>query len=326
MCRLLLTSLLIEGGLMKTRNTITKLIALTTTVAALITASLLCGGSLLQPVEAQTSDGSVRFVSYASVGIVHGQKVRISVSNPEESTGNITLSCSYYLANGGNSSSSVPLYESESIRVPPREFRSSEVARKDLKTEGEPRTGRAQVLVKLTIIAPAGSNPDDFPGSLEVIEDEVQGGEPVEIDSKYRLIIIAAKRSEFNAPIAFIPGQRLRYSFFNPNEEGSQPVRVQAYIYDSYGNLLSQTDRVELQPGQFHAFDIYRDDLRVAGEVGTGRLEVRAGIQVVLMDGSVRYVKLPVWMEVVNSTGSTAGGEYFTGSVTVSDDGFGGYN
>ena len=126
--------------------------------------------------------------------------------------------------------------------MPPGQFRSSGVSRADLNTEGEPETGRAQMMVKVTMIAPAGSNPEDFPGSLEVFADEVQGGESVPTDSKYRLIILAAKRSTLHAPISFLPGQRLSYSFFNPNEEGSQPVRVQTYIYDSYNRLMTRTD------------------------------------------------------------------------------------
>lgn len=179
------------------------------------------------------------------------------------------------------------------------------------------------MMARVTIVAPAGSNPDDFPVSLEVIEDKVEGGNSVQVDSKYRLVILPAKRSNV-APIGFISGEKLRYSFFNSNEEGSQPVRVQAYIYDSYGNLLTRSDPVELRPGQFHTFDFNRDDLRVAGEEGTGRLQVRAGIQVALMDGSVRPVKLSVSMERVdNRTGGTSTGTYFTGTVTVSDDGFG---
>ncbi len=80
---------------------------------------------------------------------------------------------------------------------------------------------------------------------------------------------------------------------------------MQAYIYDSTGRLLTQTDPVELLPGQSYTSNINRDDLRVAGEEKTGRLQVRAGIQVVLMDGSVRPFKLSVSMEVVeNRTGS----------------------
>ncbi len=306
---------------MKIRNRITKLISKTMAVATLAAAGLLCGTGWLQPVQAQIGDGSVRFISYASVGIVHGEKVRLSVSNTEKSTGTLSLSFSYYLAHTSNSSSSVPFYESEWMRVPRGEFRFSEVTRAQLKTEGEPITGRAQMMVRVTMIAPAGSDPDDFPGSLEIIPDGNQDGQSVQTDSKYRLIILAAQRSKHYPPIGFIPGQRLSYTFFNPNEEGSEPVRVQAYIYDSTGRLLTQTDPVELLPGQSYTSNINRDDLREAGEEKTGRLQVRAGIQVVLMDGSVRPVKLSVSMEVVeNRTGVTKGGPYFTGSVTVSDD------
>ena len=111
-------------------------------------------------------------------------EVRLSVANNEESGGTLSLSFSFYLAHGSNASSSVPLYESEWIKVPQREFRFSDVSRKDLNSEGEPETGRAQMMVRVTIIAPAGSNADDFPASLEIIEEEVQGGETVQTDSK----------------------------------------------------------------------------------------------------------------------------------------------
>ena len=301
---------------MKTRNTIIKLVTITMAVAALVAANL-------QPVKAQTGDGSVRFVSYASVGIVHGEKIRLSVSNTKESGGSASLSFSYYLAHGTNAAS--PLYESGWIKVPSKEFRFADVSREELNTEGEPQTGRAQLMVKVNFIAPAGSDPDDFPASLEILEDEVQDGETVQVDSKYRLILLAAKRSEqMNAPIGFNPGERLRYTFFYPNEEGDQPVKVAAYIYDSYGNLLTQTDPVVLRPGDSHVFDIDRDNLRVPGDERTGRLQVRGGIQAALMDGSVRTVNLSVSMEVVNnrSGSSSSGGSYYTGTVSVSGDGF----
>ena len=296
---------------MKTRNLIKKLLTITTAIVALATAGR------LQPVKAQTGDGSVKFISYASTGIIPGEKIRLNIGNPEKSTGNLSLSFSYYLAHGTNASSSVPLYESGWIQVPPGQFRSSDVSRKDLNTEGEPGTGRAQVLVKINIIAPAGTKPEDLPGSLEVLEDE--GGKSAEVDSKYRLIILAAKRSKINSLIGFNSGQSLRYSFFNPNEEGSQPVFVRAYTYDSYGNLLTQTDPVKLLPGEFHTFEINHDDLRLKSE----RQQVRAGVQVVLMDGSVREVKLSLAIEVVNNrAGGTGDGDYFTGTVSVSGDGF----
>jgi hypothetical protein len=155
---------------MKTRNTITKLITITMAVAALA-AALLCGAGWLQPVKAQTGDGSVRFVSYQSVGIVHGQRIRLSVGNTEQSTGTLALSFSYYLAHASNSSSRVPLHETEWISVPPGELRFYDLSRRDLNTEGELETGRAQLIVRVVIIAPAGSNPANFSGSLEVINE-----------------------------------------------------------------------------------------------------------------------------------------------------------
>lgn len=244
---------------MKIRNTLTKLIAITIAVAAL------AGAGLLQPIKAQTGDGSVRFMSYAALGIVPGQKIRLSAGN-QGSTGTHTLSFSFYLAHGTNSANSVPLYESELIQVPPGEFRFVDVLRKDLKTEGEPMTGRAQLLVGVSMFVPAGSSREDFPWSLEVIEDQAEDGNSVEPDTKYRLILVAAQRSKQLIRMGLIPGQSVRYTILNPNEEGSQPVRVHAYGYDHAGRLLSQTHPVELLPGESYTAIINRDDLLVEGE------------------------------------------------------------
>ncbi|HEU4434581.1 MAG TPA: hypothetical protein VFR51_14455 [Pyrinomonadaceae bacterium] len=308
---------------MKTNKTITRLLTMALAVAALAAAGLLSGASWVQPVEAQTGDGSVKFISYASVGIVHGQKVSLCAGNVSKATGNLSLSFSFYLAHGSISSSSVPLFESEWIKVPPAEVRCTDVSREDLKTEGETRTGRAQVLVKATTIAPAGSTPQDVPVSLEVLEDEVQSGNALQRDTKYRLVIVAARRSKLNAPIGLVPEHMLRFAFFNPDAEGSQTVRVTTYTYDSMGRLARQTNPVQLRPGEGCTFDIDGADLRVADD-GTGPVQVHSVVQVALMDGSVRYVPLHGSMELVaKSTGTTvSGGEYFTGTVTVSADGF----
>ena len=56
-------------------------------VTALVAADLLGEAGLLQPVEAQIGDGSVKFMSYTSIGIIPGE-VRLSVINTEESAGN----------------------------------------------------------------------------------------------------------------------------------------------------------------------------------------------------------------------------------------------
>ena len=303
---------------MKLPNPITNLITLTIAVTALV-----CASGLLQPVKGQTGDGSLTSVSYTSLGIVPGQTVRLSVASDEKSEGTMSWRFSYYLAHGSNSIYSTPLYQSGWIQVAPGEVRFADVRRQDLHTEGDPTTGRVQVLVKVTRVAPAGGSPDNYPCSLEVLSDEVPDAYSLLTDSKYRLVVLPVKRPRQFNPIGLIPGQSLRYTFYNQNDPGSQPVRVRGYVYDAAGRLLAQTDPVELQPSQAHTVEIRRDDLRVAGEELTGRLQVRAGFQVALMDGSVRNVNIPVWLELVNTaTGTTQGGTYYTGSVTVSSDGF----
>jgi len=306
---------------MKTRNAITNLITKTMAVAALA-AGLLCATAWLQPVQAQTGDGSVKFISYASIGMVHGERARLMVSNTGESTGTLSLSFSYYLAHQSHATLSDPFYETELMEVPRGELRFSEIRREDLKTEGEPETGRAQMIVKVNIVAPAGFDPEHILGSVEVTKDEAQGDGSTQIDSKYRLIILAAKRSKQLHPISFFPGERLSYTFINPKEEGSQAARVTTYTYDGMGRLTSQTDPVQLQPGECYIVNIKREDLRVPGEELTGRLLVSTVIEVVSMDGSVRPVNLHVSMERVDRSGSSSSGTYFTGSVTVSGDGF----
>lgn len=302
---------------MRTRKAITRLIATTMVLGAL--AAGLFGANWLRSVEAE--DGSVRFVSYATIGMVPGQRMRLVAAN-SGGTASVSMSLQYYLAHGNNSQNHVPFHETELIQVPRGEFRFSELSRRELNTEGERGTGRAQVIVSLTIIAPAGSHPDDFPTSLEVTDDEEQ---TVQTDSKYRLILVAARRSAQLAPISLIPGQRLSYTVFNPNDEGSQPVRVRAYGYDAIGRLVTKTDPVELRPGQSYTANLDSADLRVSGEDETGRLMIRVETRVELMDGSESTIKLPVSMELVDKhTGRTQGGSYFAGTVSVSGDGFDG--
>jgi hypothetical protein len=298
---LLLTDTLTEGEDVKTQSTITKLIAMTMTVTAM--AVIGSSWATERAGAAVGSDLNDLFIFRSPVAIIPGQGLRVSVSNPEASGGTLTLSFSYYLAHQSNSTSSVPFYESGKIQVPPGEFRCSDVSRRDLNTEGEPGTGRALVMAKVTIQAPAGCKPEDLPIWLEVINEATGATSGIGLSN----ILI----HEVGHVLGFIPGQRVSYSFLNPNEEGSKPVRVQAYIYDSYGNLLTRTDPVEVAAGHLHTFDLHRDDLRVAGEPGTGRLQVRAGIQLVLMDGSVRHLKLRVSMALVdNHTGATVVGDY----------------
>lgn len=127
-----------------------------------------------------------------------------------------------------------------------------------------------------------------------------------------------------SAPIGFTPGQTLRFSAANMGtaEEGTAPARARVTLYDAEGNIVARSREVEVPAGQFRIVDFDRAGLPLAGEAGTGRLQVRASIQVVLADGSVRPAN--VSMEVMdNRTGGTTGGPYSTGYVKISDDGVG---
>ena len=149
---------------MKTRNTITKLIAITMAVAAMavIGASLAAG----QAGAAGRSDINDIYVFRSPVGIIPEQSLRISVGNNAEPIGS-PIVWTYEVRNTGG----VPLYESEWKYVPVRRFSFSDVSREDLNTEGEPGTRRAEVMVTVTLRAPAGSNPEDYACSLEVVDN-----------------------------------------------------------------------------------------------------------------------------------------------------------
>ena len=80
--------------------------------------------------------------------------LRISVANTANSIGE-TVQWTYKVSNSGG----VPLYESERIPVPAGGFAGRDVLIGGLGADGEPRTVRVQMLVKIVIEAPSGSKP-----------------------------------------------------------------------------------------------------------------------------------------------------------------------
>ena len=148
---------------MKTRSRFTKLIAITMAVAAIavIGSSWMAG----RAGAASRSDINDTYVFRSVIGIIPGERIRVSVGTSANSptTGWFRYSTT--------NPSGVPLYESDWKYVPVRRFSFSDVSREDLNTEGEPVTGRAQVMVTVTARVPAGSDPADLIGSLEVVEE-----------------------------------------------------------------------------------------------------------------------------------------------------------
>src|SRR5688572_26436960 len=78
--------------------------------------------------------------------------------------------------------------------------------------------------------------------------------------------------------VGFVPGQTLRVSVFNGDDEsdrGGSSVGGHVKVFNGSNVLLAQTAPVDIAPGEFHSFDIDRASISQAGELRTGRLQVR---------------------------------------------------
>ena len=100
----------------------------------------------------------------------------------------------------------------------------------------------------------------------------------------------------------FVPGQTARFSVAYPSttEEGTEPVRAQVMLYDSQVTSRAQPRRGRAGRPVPHP-RLQPRESAPAGEPNTGRVQVRAVIQVASMDGSERPVKLSVSREVMDN-------------------------
>jgi hypothetical protein len=85
---------------------------------------------------------------------------------------------------------------------------------------------------------------------------------------------------EGQASMAWIGfGELLRFRAFNPTQTDSgkpnEAIDVQIKLYDERGALLHATTTVTIPPDEFRWIDIKREDLNVAGDPGTGTVQVR---------------------------------------------------
>lgn len=119
-------------------------------------------------------------------------------------------------------------------------------------------------------------------------------------------------RDQLLYTIGFVPGQILRLSVATPPDSTGgasprEPLRVEVRAFDQDGNVLIETG-IELRPGQIRIIDLDRDAIALAGEDGTGRVQV--GMQL-FFTGKLKLKtgELPAApaLEIVDkSTGKTA--------------------
>jgi hypothetical protein len=84
---------------------------------------------------------------------------------------------------------------------------------------------------------------------------------------------------EFGAH-GIVPGQVLRATL--TNLRAGRTLRVASTVLDANGQVLARTGNLDVPAGQFRMLDVSRADLAPAGDPGTGRLQVRTALRVVV--------------------------------------------
>jgi len=121
-------------------------------------------------------------------------------------------------------------------------------------------------------------------------------------------------------------GEKSRLTVFNPNESKKtemtrQVAFVQTMLLDERGAVIAQSGEIAILPGQLRSFDFYRDSIPLAGEPGSGRLQVSGQIRhrfLSIVDRT-KLTVFPASVELINETGQTTAHfePTFLGGVTV---------
>jgi hypothetical protein len=102
--------------------------------------------------------------------------------------------------------------------------------------------------------------------------------------------------------VGLAPGQSLRLTLFNPN---GAPVRAQAQLRRSGGMqvVLGDGSVRFVQPGGIHSFDFNRSDIPLAGEDGTGRIQLVPSVKLTFSEATNPVV---VSMEIIEVRDGTS--------------------
>ena len=245
-----------------------------------------------------------------TTGLARGQTLRITGSNgndPGSRGGSepVFAMATLYDAHGG------PIAQSAEVEIPAGEFRSIEFDRDELQLAGEPGTGRVQVrsqiryrflsIVDRTQLSPPSSEIlDKSTGMTTAIVSGCNSTDPLKSGIGN------------NNLYGMVPGQMLRFTVFNPDEPdtrggGINKLGSKLLTIQGDGTYIGESDEVIIPSGEFRFFDVKRDDLHVAGEPGTGRLQVRGKIILWVREGSAHSGFSPIIsVELVSSsTGKT---------------------
>jgi hypothetical protein len=267
---------------------------------AALALSALC--FLQAPVQAQ---GTVYIVIFPSVGLAHDQILSFTLFNPN---GAPVRAQSYLAFPGFTGGVTVA-----SADINGGAFRSFNVKRSDIHQVGEAGTGRIQlslsvrlssseaiksVVASMELISISDGTSNTFLAA-EVIPTAPSsgGGKDVLIGGDARDVLMGIP-----------PDHKLRVTILNPQASGSEaqhePVRGHVKVFDRSGNLIAQSPELVILPDEIRSFDIYRNEIPLAGEPWTNRAQAR--IKPFFTFESERLSPVLASFEIVNiSTGKT---------------------
>ena len=121
---------------------------------------------------------------------------------------------------------------------------------------------------------------------------------------------ITTTKTGATALVALAPGDTLRFTAFNPGPAGEvgEPISMQMKLYNEQGRVIATSAEVAIPRGEFRTIFFKRDELHLAGEPGTGILQVRT--EPLWRFTSSIPVKVTTSLEVMPAPGGTTTGTF----------------
>jgi hypothetical protein len=247
----------------------------------------------------------------APVGLIYGQTLRYTwafITRPLHNREFEPLRIRVRLLDADGS----VISQEEAAAVGAGQFQSFDFNRDLISLAGEPGTGRLQTRLEATLVviqSRTGSVLEQsilqtFANAVEVI-DNSSGRSTVRFSGTKGNQIISAGNDYL---IGIVPGQSLRVSAAiadNPGSSEAEPINFKLRAYDRAGNVIGESDEVEVPRGQFRTIRFNYEDLRVTSEPGTGRKQVRLRM-FAIVDRTHLSPILASFETVEDSTGKTS--------------------
>jgi hypothetical protein len=216
---------------------------------------------------------------------------------------------------------------SDQVVIPSGRFGIFDFYRDSINLAGEPATGRLDMRAILTLTGSEMTFPpnvtleivDAATGSSSIVEPAVivyHGRNlPLPNSEDVRLSDEASQSigTVETALIGLAPGDQLRVTGIHSAIEGcancaNNLKQMTLAVHNQNGDVIIQSGVIAIEPGQFISFQIDRNDLPIAGDPGTGRLQLRVEIRSEFTaDSQTIPVITPASLEIVNrETGKTA--------------------